>query len=97
MDNSDDYEVAPAASFHPSLTEGARFYALQRNEGVDQNVHGHPVALDDAPFLFMQGVLDDDSIALLSPAQMGVLLSFAPPHMSLISVCCQKRGNRRFV
>ena len=74
--------VAPVASFHPSLTEGARLYALQRSEDVDQNAHDHAVALDDAPFSLMQGVLDDDSIALSSPAQTGVLLSFAPPATS---------------
>ena len=82
VDSVDEHEVAPVASFHPNLTEGARLYALQRSEDVDQNAHDHAVALDDAPFSLMQGVLDDDSIALSSPAQTGVLLSFAPPATS---------------
>ena len=33
---------------------------------------------------FMQGVSEDDSIVNLTPAQMGVLLTFAPPAASCI-------------
>ena len=81
VDNVYEYELVPIASIHPNLKEGSRFYVWHSDEDVnsmDLNAHDDAIASDDAPS-FMQGVLDEDSIALLSPAQMGVLLSFALP------------------
>jgi len=79
-----DYEVVPVASFHPKLSERDKFYQYINDVGnsqddVELNAHDNVMDLNDVPIAFMQGVLDDDPIALLSPAQMGVLLSFVPP------------------
>ena len=36
VDNVDEYELAPAASFHPKMKEGSRFYCFNVDAIIDQ-------------------------------------------------------------
>ena len=78
-----DYELVPASSFHPSLIERRRFYYLcQPNGSNDVVSFANEVNQSDAEEnfgAFMQGVNEDSTIFHLTPLQIGVFLTFAPP------------------
>ena len=70
--------MSPVASFSPSMPENRKFYTMSDSTSS-------PPPLPDADSLaFMQGVHDNLSIVELSVAQMGVLLTFAPPAASYV-------------
>ena len=98
-DNTSDYEIFPAASFHPSLTEKKKFFYLSTEELFTQHDVDVPSSSQHSPSAeiplgfheqpsydcnFMQGVNEDDTIYSLTSAQIGVLLTFAPPCKSFI-------------
>ena len=72
--------MSPIASFSPNLPENRRFYSMQ--EGSRSHMLPSPPNAEE--FAFMQGVHDNMAIVDLSPAQMGVLLTFVPPSSSYV-------------
>ena len=80
VDVTEEYELSPIASFSPNLPENRRFYSMQ--EGSRSHMLPSPPNAEE--FAFMQGVHDNMAIVDLSPAQMGVLLTFVPPSSSYV-------------
>ena len=83
LDETNDYEIAPVASFDPTLPDRSKFYVFQQMSGMVHNVNSGNVATPDASEeqfgAYMQGVHDESLIFNLSPMQIGVLLTFVPP------------------
>ena len=83
LDETNDYEIAPVASFDPTLPDRSKLYVFQQTSGMAHNVNSGNVATPDASEeqfgAYMQGVHDDSLIFNLSPMQIGVLLTFALP------------------
>ena len=84
VDNLNEYELAPIASFHPKLKEARRFYSLYPPNDAQQPVNDDVVDLDNMPFTLMQGVFDDDSIAL--KLLCNFLLLFSSSHESYMPI-----------
>ena len=80
VDVTNEYEISPISSFAPNLPHNRRFYLMK--EGLGNQVAPSPPDVEEFPF--MQGVNDEMAIVELSPAQMGVLLTFAPPSSSYV-------------
>ena len=89
VDTISDYDIMPVASFQPALPERRKFYQLlpTHEENVQVlNYDGVPAMNANVQFgNFMQGVHNDSSIFNLTPRQMGVLLSFAPPRKGYVT------------
>ena len=84
FDALDDYELIPVKSFHSSVQERNRFYQMLPLEAqFDQSFNLYMDELqednNDSFTDFMQGVTDDQQIFNLTPLQIGVFLTFAPP------------------
>ena len=79
------YELVSTESFHPRLHERYRFYQIISEDGsVPDGVSGS--APDPNEYgNFIQGVHDESVIFSLSPAQMGVLATFAPPMKGFVT------------
>ena len=96
-DNPSDYDIFPVASFHPELHQSRKFFYLstedlftqsnassfsQSSPSVEAPVDACEQKSGDCNF--MQGVQEEDSIYSLTSAQIGVLLTLAPPSKSFI-------------
>ena len=66
MEQKNDYEIVPVASFDPTLQERRRFYIFYQPNGINQNVSStNTVTQNDAEEQFgayMQGVHEDSLI-----------------------------------
>ena len=83
-----DYELIPVSAFHSSLQDRERFYVFLNVDGAQATDNFHsPYSNPDCPVYgnFIQGVGDHSVIFTLSPAQMGVLATFAPPMKGFIT------------
>ena len=84
VDDINEYVVTPVASFYPNSPERDKLFTLQRLDGPMRAVAPTMVANEQYGD-YMQGVHDESSKLYLTPKQMGVLLTFAPPSEGYIA------------
>ena len=85
IDVVSDYELFPVSSFHARVQDRDRFYVFANLDGVQSEEEPYFNNPDPNSYgNFIQGVGDHSPIFMLSPGQMGVLATFAPPMKGFI-------------